>query len=133
MVKKIAHIGIAVENLVESIKIFEQLLGTKCHGIEDVPAQKVRVAFLPVGETNIELLEGTAPDSPITIFLEKQGSGVHHLAFEVQDLTTHLKSLKDAGVRLIDQEPRSGAHGAKIAFIHPKETGRVLCELVEMP
>ncbi|MHA2231657.1 MAG: methylmalonyl-CoA epimerase [Candidatus Hodarchaeales archaeon] len=133
MVKKIAHIGIAVENLAESVSIFEQLLGTKCRGIEDVPTQKVKVAFLPVGETNIELLEGTAPDSPITKFLEKQGSGVHHLAFEVQDLKTHLKILKDAGVRLIDQEPRSGAHGTKIAFIHPKETGRVLCELVEMP
>lgn len=133
MVKKVAHIGIAVENLAESVKIFEQLLGTKCRDIEDVPTQKVKVAFLPVGETNIELLEGTAPDSPITKFLEKQGSGVHHLAFEVQDLKTHLKSLKDAGVRLIDQEPRSGAHGTKIAFIHPKETGRVLCELVEIP
>ncbi len=133
MVKKVAHIGIAVENLAESVKIFERLLGTKCHDIEDVPTLKVKVAFLPVGETNIELLEGTTPDSPITKFLEKRGSGVHHLAFEVQDLKTHLKSLKDAGVRLIDQEPRSGAHGTKIAFIHPKETGRVLCELVEIP
>ncbi|MHA2272446.1 MAG: methylmalonyl-CoA epimerase [Candidatus Hodarchaeales archaeon] len=133
MVKKIAHIGIAVENLPESLRIFEQILGVKTSGTEEVPSQKVKVAFIPVGETAIELLEGTAPDSPISQFLEKRGSGIHHLAFEVQDLAAELERLKSAGVKLIDQEPRSGAHGTKIAFIHPKVTNRVLCELVEPP
>lgn len=131
MVTKIAHIGIAVENLSESLRIFEQILGAKNSGTEEVPSQKVKVAFIPVGETNIELLEGTALDSPISTFLEKRGSGIHHLAFEVQDLAVELERLKAAGVQLIDQEPRAGAHGTKVAFIHPKETNRVLCELVE--
>ncbi|MFX0114597.1 MAG: methylmalonyl-CoA epimerase [Candidatus Hodarchaeota archaeon] len=133
MVKKITHIGIAVDNLEESVRIFEQILGIRNSGTEEVPAQKVKVAFIPVGETNIELLEGTASDSPITKFLEQRGGGVHHLAFEVQDLAAELERLKAAGVRLIDQEPRAGAHGAKVAFLHPKETGKVLCELVEKP
>ena len=133
MVKRIAHIGIAVESLDESIKVFEKILGIKSSGIEEVPGQNVKVAFIPVGETYIELLEGTTPDNPISKFLATRGSGVHHLAFEVQDLATDLKRLKNADIKLVDQEPQQGAHGTKVAFLHPKATQGVLCELVETP
>ncbi len=133
MIKKISHIGIAVEDLDQALKAFEKILGVSCTGTEEVSSQKVKVAFLPVGETNLELLEGTAVDSPISKFLEKGGRGVHHLAFEVDDITGELERLKASGVRLIDQEARPGAHGTKVAFIHPKDSSKVLCELVEQP
>ena len=131
MIDKIEHIGVAVENLDEVIKFYEENLGIECDKIEEVPEQKVRVAFLPVGESKIELLEGTTEDSPINKFIEKKGSGVQHIAFHTEDIEKSLEDLKSKGVKLIDEKPRIGAGGAKVAFIHPKSTGGTLLELCE--
>ncbi len=128
MVKKISHIGIAVKNLEEGIAFYEKL-GLKLEAIEEVPSQKVRVAFLPCGDTRIELLEPTSEDSPVAKFIEKKGEGIQHLAFAVDDLPQALKDIEAEGVRLIDKEPRPGAHNADIAFLHPKSTNGVLIEL----
>jgi methylmalonyl-CoA epimerase len=128
MIKHISHIGIAVKNLEEGIAFYEKL-GFKLEGIEEVPSQKVRVAFLPVGDTRIELLEPTADDSPIAKFIEKKGEGIQHIAFAVDDLPAALENSENEGIRLIDKEPRPGAHGADIAFLHPKSTNGVLIEL----
>jgi len=128
MVKHVSHIGIAVKNLEEGIAFYEKL-GFKLEGIEEVPSQKVRVAFLPCGDTRIELLEPTADDSPIAKFIEKKGEGIQHIAFAVDDLPLALENSEKEGIRLIDKEPRPGAHGADIAFLHPKSTNGVLIEL----
>ena len=128
MVKKISHIGIAVKNLEEGIAFYEKL-GLKLEAIEEVPSQMVRVAFLPCGDTRIELLEPTSEDSPVAKFIEKRGEGIQHLAFAVDDLPQALKDIEAQGVRLIDKEPRPGAHQADIAFLHPKSTNGVLIEL----
>lgn len=128
MVKKISHIGIAVKNLEEGIAFYEKL-GLKLEAIEEVPSQMVRVAFLPCGDTRIELLEPTSEDSPVAKFIEKRGEGIQHLAFAVDDLPKALKDIEAEGVRLIDKEPRPGAHQADIAFLHPKSTNGVLIEL----
>nr|MDK2851155.1 methylmalonyl-CoA/ethylmalonyl-CoA epimerase [Candidatus Cloacimonadota bacterium] len=127
MVKRISHIGIAVKNLEEGIAFYEKL-GFKLEGIEEVPAQKVRVAFLPMGDTRIELLEPTADDSPIAKFIESKGEGIQHIAFAVDDLPAALEYSEQEGIRLIDKVPRPGAHGADIAFLHPKSTNGVLIE-----
>ena len=124
----IEHIGIAVENLEESIKYYENVLGLKCYAIEEVADQKVKTAFFKVGQTKIELLESTSPDGPIGKFIEKKGQGVHHLAFNVNNLPEAIKEAEEKGVRLIDAEPRKGAEGLNIAFLHPKSTGGVLTE-----
>lgn len=131
MVSKLDHIGIAVDNLEESVKFYEETLGLKLQGIETVEDQKVKVAFLPVGDTEIELLEATSPDSPIAKFIEKKGQGVQHLAFRVENIEKALEEAKEKGIRLIDEKPRYGAGGAKIAFLHPKSTNGVLVELCE--
>ncbi len=131
MVIKLDHIGIAVSNLEESIKVYTDLLGMKLQGTETVEEQKVKTAFLPLGETEIELLESTAPDGPIGKFIEARGQGVQHLAFRVDDIEATLAELKAKGVRLIDEKPRYGAGGAKIAFLHPKSTNGVLIELCQ--
>ena len=131
VVNKVDHIGIAVSNLEESIKFYEEVLGLKLHGTETVEAQKVKVAFLPVGDTEIELLEATSPDSPIAKFIEAKGQGVQHIAFKVDNIEVALEEMKAKGVRLIDEKPRYGAGGAKIAFLHPKSTNGVLIELCE--
>jgi methylmalonyl-CoA epimerase len=128
VVKKISHIGIAVKNLEEGIAFYEKL-GLKLEAIEEVPSQMVRVAFLPCGDTRIELLEPTSEDSPVAKFIEKKGEGIQHLAFAVDDLPQALKDIEAQGVRLIDKEPRAGAHQADIAFLHPKSTNGVLIEL----
>jgi methylmalonyl-CoA epimerase len=128
VLKKISHIGIAVKNLEAGIAFYEKL-GLKLEGIEEVPSQKVRVAFLPCGDTRIELLEPTSEDSPVARFIEKKGEGVHHIAFAVDDLPQALQNVEEGGVRLIDKEPRPGAHNADIAFLHPKSTYGVLIEL----
>ncbi|MCO6041615.1 methylmalonyl-CoA epimerase [Thermococcus alcaliphilus] len=130
MIKKVDHIGIAVRNLEEAIKIWENL-GLKVEEIEEVPDQKVRTAIFHAGETRIELLEATAEDSPIAKFIEKRGEGIHHIALGVDNIEEHLEKLKEKGFRLIDEKPRIGAGGAKIAFIHPKSVGGVLLELCE--
>lgn len=127
----IEHIGIAVSNLEESIKFYEDVLGLKCYAIEEVKDQKVKTAFFMVGQTKIELLESTNPEGPIGKFIEKRGEGVHHIAFAVEGLENALSHMAAKGVRLIDQQPRKGAEGLHIAFLHPKSTGGVLTELCE--
>lgn len=130
-VKKINHIGVAVESITETARFYKDVLGLAVEGEETVAGQKVRVAFLTVGETRIELLEATAEDSPVKKFIDGKGPGVHHLAFDVDDIEAELARLKGAGVRLIDETPRQGAHGTRIAFVHPKEARGVLVELTE--
>jgi len=130
-VLKLDHVGIAVENLEASLAVYEGILGMKLHGTEEVVEQKVRTAFLPLGETEVELLESTDPEGPIGKFIAAKGQGVQHLAFRVENLEAALEELKAKGVRLIDEKPRYGAGGARIAFIHPKATNGVLVELCE--
>lgn len=127
---KIDHIGIAVKNLAESAKLYE-MLGIQSTGTEEVAEQKVKVSFFPVGDSEIELLESTSPDGPIAKYIEKNGEGLQHLALRVDNLEAALAELKAKGVRLIDEKPRYGAGGAKIAFVHPKATGGILLELSE--
>jgi len=127
----IEHIGIAVKNLSDSVRFYEEVLGLKCYAIEEVKDQKVKTAFFMVGETKIELLESTDPEGPIGRFLEKRGEGVHHLAFAVKGIDQALKEMESKGVQLIDKVSRKGAEGLDIAFLHPKSTGGVLTELCE--
>ena len=129
LLKKIDHLGIAVPNLDAAIALYTTLLGQGPDHRETVAEQKVNAAFFSVGESNIELLEPTAPDSPISKFLDKRGGGIHHLCVEVADIEACLAHYAAAGVELIDKTPRQGAHGKRIALIHPKSTGGVLIEL----
>lgn len=131
LIKKISHIGVAVKNLEEAKKLYEEVFGLKIEGEEVSEEQKVKIAFVPIGDTRIELLEATEPQSPIAKFIESRGEGVHHIAFETDNIETELQKFKEKGLRLIDEKPRSGAHGTKIAFIHPKSTLGVLFELCE--
>ncbi|WP_445731188.1 methylmalonyl-CoA epimerase [Mariniflexile sp.] len=128
-ISHIEHIGIAVENLEESIKHYEEVLGMKCYSIEEVVDQKVKTAFFLVGNTKIELLESTSPDGPIGKFIEKKGPGIHHIAFAVKNATEALKQAEERGVTLIDKVSRKGAEGLNIGFLHPKSTLGVLTEL----
>ena len=128
MIQHISHIGIAVNNLDEAIAFYTGM-GLECEGVEEVPSQKVKVAFISVGQTRIELLAATSPDSPIAKYIEKRGEGIQHIALAVDDLPAELARAEERGVRLIDREPRPGAHGADIAFLHPKSTNGVLLEL----
>lgn len=130
-ISHIEHIGIAVDNLEESIKYYENTFGFKCYSIEEVKDQKVRTAFFMVGQTKIELLESMDPEGPIGKFIEKKGAGVHHVAFAVNDIESALKETNEKGIQLIDQKPRKGAEGLDIAFLHPKSTFGVLTELCE--
>ncbi len=132
MIRRLAHVGIATRSL-ESLSRLYQDLGLEVKTTETVPDQKVRAAILPVGDTAVELLEGTEPDSIISRFVEKRGEGIHHLAFEVDDLQEDLRRLKERNVDLIDEVPRIGAGGHLIAFIHPRSTGGVLVELSQAP
>ncbi len=127
-VERIDHIGIAVRSLNEG-RAFYQALGLVVSGTDDVPEQGVKVAFLPVGDTRLELLEPTSPHSPIAKHLEKRGPGVHHLCFEVGDIEIAMRDLEAAGYRLLSAEPQPGAHGSRVCFVHPKSTGGVLVEL----
>lgn len=131
MVTKIDHIGIAVKNLDETLKFYEEVLGIKCEGTEVVESQKVKTAFLPIGDTEVELLESTDKDGAIAKFIEKRGEGIQHIAYRVENIEKALEEVKEKGIRLIDEKPRSGAGGAKIAFLHPKSTYGVLIELCE--
>ena len=128
--KRVDHVGIAVKNLDESVKFYESL-GFKATGYEIVAEQKVKVAFLPCGDSELELLESTEPDGPIARFIEKNGPGIQHIAIRVDDIDKALEELKAKEVRLIDQTPRYGAGNARIAFVHPKATGGVLLELTQ--
>lgn len=131
MVKKVDHIGIAVNNLDESVKFYQDILGLELHGTEVVEEQKVKVAFLPIGDTEVELLESTSPDGPIAKFIEAKGQGIQHIAYRVDDIEAALEEMRAKGVRMIDEKPRYGAGGARIAFLHPKSTNGVLIELCE--
>ncbi|HSH35303.1 methylmalonyl-CoA epimerase [Schnuerera sp.] len=131
MVKKVDHIGIAVKDLDESLKFYEEVLGIKCISTEEVEEQKVKVAFLPIGDTEVELLESTEENGPIAKFIEKRGEGIQHIAYRVDDIEKAIEELKEKGIKLIDEKPRYGAGGAKIAFLHPKSTFGVLIELCE--
>ncbi len=128
---KIDHIGIAVNSIEDGKNLWMDALGLAFEGTETVEEQKVTTAFFPVGESEVELLESTAPDGPVAKFLEKKGPGVHHIAFRVENIEAALSELKEKGIRLIDEKPRKGAGGAKIAFLHPKATNGVLVELCE--
>lgn len=135
MVQAINHIGIAVHSIDEHRTFYEKVLGARYEGIEEVPSQKLRVAFFAIGSTDqpvrLELLEPTSPESTVASFLESRGEGLHHVAYTVADLPARLEELREAGIRLIDEAPRPGAHEMQIAFLHPKSTGRVLTELCE--
>ena len=131
MLTKINHIGIAVKSLEESIPFYRDQLSMPFAGIEEVAEQKVRVAMLQVGESKIELLEPTSDDSPVARFIEKYGPGIHHLAYEVNDIEAAIARLMAEGARMIDEKPRAGAHGTRIAFVHPKSSNGVLTELCE--
>jgi methylmalonyl-CoA/ethylmalonyl-CoA epimerase len=132
-IKHIEHIGIAVRSLESAIAFYQSKLGLKCYAIEEVQDQKVRTAFFKVGQTKVELLESTDPEGPIGKFLEKKGEGVHHIAFATEGLQENLDELSQNGIRLIDNNPRKGAEGLHIAFLHPKDTLGVLTELCENP
>jgi len=129
----IEHIGIAVKSIEEQLPYYEGILGLKCYNIENVEDQKVKTAFFMVGQTKIELLEPTSEESTIARFIEKRGEGIHHIAYATRNISEALKEMEQKGIRLIDQEPRGGAEGLNIAFLHPKSTGSVLTELCEHP
>jgi len=128
---KINHLGIATKEIAGALKFWEDALGLENVHTEVVEDQKVRVAMLPLGESRIELLEPTSDDSPISKFLEKRGSGIHHIAVEVTDIEASLAKLKEKGMRLIDETPRIGAEGCLVAFVHPSSANGVLLELVQ--
>ena len=130
-VTRVDHIGIAVKNLDEMVKWYEETLGIEAHGYEVVEEQKVKVAFLPIGESELELLEDTTGDGPVAKFIEKNGEGIQHIALRVDSIDEALAELKEKEVRLIDQSPRYGAGNGSIAFVHPKATHGVLLELCE--
>ena len=132
-IAKVDHIGIAVSHLDETIKFYQEVLGVKCHGTETVEDQKVKVAFFPLGDTELEFLESTSEDGPIARFIEanKGRGGIQHIALRVDDINAAIAELKSKGVAMIDEKPRYGAGGASIAFCHPKSTGGVLLELCE--
>ena len=131
MVKRIEHLGIAVKSIEESLKTFEVLLGSECYKVERVDSEGVNTAFIQIGESKIELLEATKEDSPIAKFLEKKGPGIHHIAFEVDDIDKELARLKSEGFQLIHETPKDGADNKRIAFLHPKSTESILVELCQ--
>lgn len=128
---KLDHIGIAVKDIGAALKFYADTLGLTLEGEEVITEQKVRTVFLPIGDTEVELLESTEPDGPVAKFIEKKGEGIQHIAFKVKDIEAALKELEEKGIRLIDQKPRIGAGNKKIAFLHPKDTFGVLVELSE--
>ncbi len=131
-VKRIEHIGIAVKDLESAIHFYQNLLGVECYSIEEVKDQKVKTAFFKIGDTKIELLESTDSEGPISKFIEKKGEGFHHIAYEVEDLSTTLENIPET-IQRIDCTPRKGAEGLMIGFLHPKSTGGILTELCENP
>jgi len=132
VIKKIDHVGLAVKNLDDALAFYRDILGIQPKSIEDVESDKIRSAFLDVGDAHFEVMEPTSPDSPVAKFLEKRGEGMHHVSLEVDDIRAELRKLEAKGVALIDKEPRMGAHYT-VAFVHPRSTGGVLIELTEKP
>ncbi|MGQ9509734.1 MAG: methylmalonyl-CoA epimerase [Thermodesulfobacteriota bacterium] len=133
MLKKINHIAIAVNNIEEAAKFYQEVMGLTLSGVEIVQAQKTKVGFFKIGETNIELVQPAESDSPLVKFLENKGQGIHHICFEVDDVEAEVKAFIEKGATMIDQKPRPGAHGTKVAFVHPKSSNGVLIELCELP
>jgi methylmalonyl-CoA/ethylmalonyl-CoA epimerase len=133
VIKKINHIAIAVDNLEDAAQFYQNVLGLTLSGVEIVEAQKTRVGFFEIGESNIELVQPSAPDSPLTKFLETKGPGIHHICLEVDDIEKEIKAYLEKGAKMVDQTPRPGAHNSRVAFIHPKSANGVLVELVELP
>ena len=133
MIKKVDHIAVAVTSIEEAVRFYQDVLGLTLEGVEAVAGQKTRVGFLRVGETKIELIEPIGPDSPLAGFLETRGPGLHHIALVVDDLEKELEAFREKGASMIDRAPKAGAHGAKVAFVHPRSSGGVLIELYEPP
>jgi len=131
MLQKINHIGIAVQSLDATLPFYRDALGMGFIGAEEVAEQKVKVAMLQIGESKIELLEPTSPDSPIAKFMEKNGPGIHHIAYQVENIEAAIAHMQQQGARMIDEVPRNGAHGTRIAFVHPKSSNGVLTELCQ--
>jgi len=131
MLSKIDHLGIAVNDLGDSMNLYENILGLECHGHETVEEQKVNVAFFKIGDTKIELLESTCPEGPIARHISSRGQGLQHIAYRVANLEEAIIEMKKKGVVMIDEQPRNGAGGARIAFLHPKSTNGILIELCE--
>lgn len=129
--RKIEHLGIAVANLEESIQLYEQLLNTSCYKIEEVGSEFVKTAFFKVGESKIELVAATDPQSPIAKYIEKRGQGIHHIAFDVEDIEVEIERLEEKGFQMIQRTPKNGADNKIIAFLHPKSTNSVLVELCQ--
>jgi methylmalonyl-CoA/ethylmalonyl-CoA epimerase len=133
MIKKMDHVAIAVSNLEEAAKFYQQVMGLTLSGVEVVAAQKTKVGFLKIGDVKIELVQPSEPDSPLVKFLEGKGQGIHHLCFEVDDVEAEVKAFLEKGATMVDQRPRPGAHNTKVAFVHPKSSSGVLIELNEFP
>ncbi len=133
MIKKIDHIAVAVRDVEKAAEFYEKVLGLKLGGIEEVEGMDVKVGFIPVGETRIELVQPLDPNSGVAKFIEKRGEGIHHICYEVEDVKEALTLCKTRGAKLIDEVPRRGAHNTLVGFIHPKSTGGVLTELTEHP
>lgn len=131
MLRKIEHLGIAVKSIDDSLKTFETLLGSNCYKIEEVQSEGVKTAFIQIGESKIELLEATNPESPIAKYLEKKGPGIHHIAFDVEDIEHEIARLSNEGFTLIHSTPKDGADNKLIAFLHPKSTESILVELCQ--
>jgi methylmalonyl-CoA/ethylmalonyl-CoA epimerase len=131
MVKKVDHIGVAVQSLEKALPFYTEVLKLPLLAIEEVESEKVNVAFLQVGDTKIELLEPTSNESPIAKFIEKRGEGIHHIALGVESIQERMNEIKSKGLRMIQDEPKIGAGGSKVAFVHPKSTFGVLYELCE--
>lgn len=131
MIEKLDHIGIAVFDIDKALRFYSDTLGLKCELVEEVAQQSVKIAFIPTGDVNLELVQATSDDSAIAKFIEKKGEGVHHIALKVDNIDDALKRLKEKNIEFIDPIPRKGAHGSKIAFLNPKSTHGVLLELVE--
>ncbi|MBI5966566.1 MAG: methylmalonyl-CoA epimerase [Deltaproteobacteria bacterium] len=129
MIRKIAHIGVAVKNIEEAEKFYEEILSLKVSDREQL--REIKASFIPVGDTAIELLQSTTPEGVLAKFIEKKGEGIQHIAYQVDDIEKTLEGLKEKGVSLIDEQPRRGAHHSKVAFLNPKSTYGVLIELVE--
>ncbi len=130
MIRKVNHFAIVVHNIEEALQVYERALGLELAEVKEVPEQAVRIAFLPVGESQIELVEPITAESGVARFLEKRGEGLHHICLEVDDIEAALQDLAAQGIRLIDEQPRQGAHG-RVAFLHPKSAHGVLIELIE--
>ncbi|MFN5910643.1 MAG: methylmalonyl-CoA epimerase [Bacteroidota bacterium] len=131
MLKKIEHLGIAVASISESLPVYEALLGASCYKIEEVSSEGVRTAFLQIGESKLELLEATDPESPIAKFIAKKGKGIHHIAFDVENIHSEIERLTTLGFELISMTPKDGADNKLIAFLHPRSTDHILVELCQ--